>query len=427
MALSRLPFQSLGRPVRRFLETEASGGVILVAACVIALAWANSPGQHAYRQLWDTVVAVSVGDHRLAMSLESWVNEGLMTLFFLVVGLELKRELTVGELRDRRAAALPITAALGGMFGSALVYVAFTAGGPSLHGWGIPMATDLALALGVLALLGSAVPSSVKLFVLALAVADDLGSIVVIAIFYGHSLDWMALAYALGLVIFAVVLRVCEVRWWPLYVAIGMGLWLALQQAGVSPTLAGVAMGGLAPAVPAMSEEEARGRAEELADVSSFGAARRTVMLARRTAPTAEWLEAALHPWSSFLVVPIFALANTGISLGGGVLAHGGVSRVAGGVLFGKLVGKFVGIAGVAWLVCRLGFGRLPSGMGLREVLGVAALGGVGLAVSFLVADLSFSDALRQDQAKLAVLVAAIVSAAVAAAIFKTQRRTAQG
>jgi NhaA family Na+:H+ antiporter len=419
MVLSRLPLQALGRPVRRFLQTEAAGGVVLIAAVLAALVWANSPGQHAYQDLWSTVVSVSVGGHGIAMDLRGWVNEGLMTVFFLVVGLELKRELTVGELRERRTATVPIAAAAGGMAGSALVYVAVTAGTPSVHGWGIPMATDLALALGVLALLGPRISPSVRLFVLALAVADDLGSIVVIAFFYGQGLRWTALASALGLIALALALRMGRIRWWPLYVAIGIGLWLALRQAGVSPTLAGVAMGLLAPAVPALGREEADGFAQELADVSSLHAARRTVQLARRSAPTAEWLVLGLHPWSSFLAVPVFALANAGIPLGSGVLAQGGVSRVAGGVLLAKLVGKFVGVAGAAWLVCRLGLGRLPAGMGVRELLGVAALAGVGLAVSFLVADLAFPDSLRQDQAKLAVLVAAAISAAVATGVLR--------
>jgi NhaA family Na+:H+ antiporter len=422
MALSRLPLQALGRPVRRFLQTEAAGGVVLVAACLVALVWANSPGQHAYRDLWSTVVSVSVGGHGVVMDLRGWVNEGLMTVFFLVVGLELKRELTVGELHDPRTATLPIAAAAGGMLGSALVYLAVTAGSPSANGWGIPMATDLALALGVLALLGPRVSPSVKLFVLALAVADDLGSIVVIAVFYGHGFSWTALASSLGLIALTLALRMGRIRWWPVYVAIGIGLWLALRQAGVSPTLAGVAMGLLAPAVPNLSKEEADSHAEELADVSSLHAARRTVLLARGSAPTAEWLVLGLHPWSSFLAVPVFALANAGIPLGTGVLANGGASRVTGGVLLAKLVGKFVGVAGATWLVCRLGLGRLPAGMGVREVLGVAVLTGVGLAVSFLVADLAFPDPLRQDQAKLAVLVAAAISAAVAAAILWPRR-----
>ncbi|HUZ19034.1 MAG TPA: Na+/H+ antiporter NhaA [Acidimicrobiales bacterium] len=423
MPLASIP-RLIARPTWRFLQTEVAGGVLLVITTTVALVWANTPLVGAYDRLWGTTLGVALGGHVLEMSLRGWVDNGLMTVFFLTVGLELKRELTVGELRDPRAAALPIIAALGGMVGSALVYVAFTAGTAQVHGWGIPMATDLAVALGVLSLGCRDVASPVKLFVLALAVADDLGSIVVLAIFYEHNFDAVALGAALGVFAVAAVCRLAGVGWWPVYALLGIGVWLALDKAGVSPTLAGVAMGLLAPGRPRLSPEETEAREDELLDLSSPRAVRRTVHIALGAVPRAEWLGLQLHPWSSFLAVPLFALANAGIPFGGGSLAKGGVTGLAGGVLFGKLVGKFVGVVGATLLAQRLGIGRLPEGMGLREVLGVGALAGIGLTVSFLVANLALGATAQQHQAKLAVLVAAVISAVAATAILRGGRRT---
>ena len=409
----------IARPARRFLETESAGGVLLLAATVIAFVWANISGAGVYEHLWSTTASIGIGGHHLSMDLRGWVNNGLITVFFLTVGLELKRELVVGELRDLRSAALPIIAAAGGMAGSAIVYIAFTVGSSSVHGWGIPMATDLALALGVLSLLGNRVSSSVKLFVLALAVADDLGSIIVLAIFYQHNFSWFPVVVAIGLIGIAVGFRVLKVSWLPLYVAIGLALWLALYKAGISPTLAGVAMGLLTTTRPHLTVDEVASSTDELTDVSSARAVLGTIRIARGATPTAERLELVLHPWSSFVVVPIFAFANAGVSLGGGTLAHGGLTRVIGGVLFAKLVGKFIGVAGATLLAKRLGIGRLPDGIGVREVLGISALAGIGLTVSFLVADLAFADQVRQNQAKIAVLVAAVISALLAAFILR--------
>src|SRR5487761_1223735 len=407
------------RPARRFLDTESAGGILLAAATIIAFVWANIPGAGVYEHLWNTTASIGIAGHHLSMTLRGWVNDGLISVFFLTVGLELKRELVVGELRDLRTAALPIIAAVGGMVGSAVVYVAFTAGSPSVHGWGIPMATDLALALGVLSLLGNRVSSSVKVFVLALAVADDVGSIVVLAIFYQRNFSWVPVLIAICLIGIAVGLRALKVSWMPLYIAIGLALWLALYNAGISPTLAGVAIGLLTTTRPHLTADELEAHSDELTDVSSARAVLGTIRIARGATPTAERPELVLHPWSSFVAVPLFAFANAGVSLGGGTLAHGGLTRVIGGVLFAKIVGKFIGVAGATLLAKRLGIGRLPEGMGLREVLGISALAGIGLTVSFLVADLAFADQVRQNQAKLAVLVAAVISAVVAAFILR--------
>jgi len=413
-SLSTLP---IGRAVRRFLDTESAGGILLVVATLAAFVWANVPGSHAYDVFWSTRLTVGIGGHVVSMDLKGWVDDGLFTVFFLTVGLELKRELVVGELRDPRTAVLPILAAAGGMAGSALVYFAFTAGTAAAHGWGIPMATDLALALGVLSLLGDRVNSSVKLFVLALAVADDLGSIVVLALFYERGFSVVALLVAIGLVGVGIGLRAIRVGWVPLYILVGLGMWLALYKAGISPTLAGVIMGLLAPTRARLSGDEIERRADELADVSSAGAVLSTIRIARRSTPTAERLELVLHPWSSFFAVPLFAFANAGIPLGRGTLGHPQASRVFLAVLAAKLVGKFVGVVAVTLLARAIGIGRLPEGMDRRDVLGIGVLTGVGLTVSFLVANLAFVDVDLENAAKLAVLGAAVITGAAAAAI----------
>src|SRR5487761_2760505 len=291
------------RPARRFLDTESAGGILLAAATIIAFVWANVPGAGVYEHLWSTTASIGIGSRHVSMNLRGWVNDGLISVFFHTVGLELKRELAVGELGDLRTAALPIIAAAGGMVGSAAVFIAFTLGSPSIHGWGIPMATDLALALGVLSLLGSRVSSSVKRFVLALAVADDPGSIVVLAIFYQRDFSWVPLVVALGLIGIAGGLRALRISWLPLYVAIGLALWLALYTAGISQTRAGVAMGLLATTRPHVSTDELEtrtdeleARTDELAEVSSAWAVLRTIGIARGATPTAERLELLLHP-----------------------------------------------------------------------------------------------------------------------------------
>jgi NhaA family Na+:H+ antiporter len=425
MPTSEPPLRIISRPVRRFLDTESAGGVLLLVATIAAFVWANVPGAGVYETLWDTTLSIGIGSHHLSMDLRGWVNDGVITVFFLTVGLELKREIVVGELRNFRTAALPIIAAGGGMVGSALVYFAFTAGTSAAHGWGIPMATDLALSLGVLSLLGSRVSASVKLFVLALAVADDLGSILVLAVFYQHDFTLEPFIVALGMLGVAAGLRALRVSWVPLYVVIGLVLWVALYETGISPTIAGVAMGLLATTRPHLSTDEVGVASDELSDLTSARAVLRTIEIARGSTPTAERLELVLHPWSSFFAVPVFAFANAGIPLSGGTLAHGGATPVVFGVLFAKLVGKFLGVAGATLLARRLGIARLPEDMGVRDVLGVAALTGIGLTVSFLFANLAFSDQVRQNQAKLAVLVAAVISAVVAALILR-RRNSAQ-
>jgi Na+:H+ antiporter, NhaA family len=397
------------RPLVDFLHTEAAGGVVLVAATVVALVWANSPWDAGYRALWDTQLAVSFAGHTLDLNLRDWVSEGLMALFFLVVGLEIKRELVEGELRDPRQAALPAVAAVGGMVVPAALYLAVNAGGDATAGWGIPMATDIAMAVGVLSLLGPRVAPSLKLFLLALAIVDDIGAVLVIALVYTDDVDLGALVAAAAVVAAVVGLRAARVTAHALFVLLGVALWLALHEAGLHATLAGVVMGLLAPTRPARQPEFVD--AAELADVSSPEAARHTVTLARESVSMVEWLEHTLHPWTGFVVVPLFALANAGIPLGGGVLGDAVGSPVAAGVVLGLVVGKPLGIVGASWLAVRFGVARPPVGAAWRGIVAVGVLAGIGFTVSILVAGLAFEDPGLVDEAKLAILAASVLAA----------------
>jgi NhaA family Na+:H+ antiporter len=373
--LARPPLRLPG-PLREYLREEAAGGVVLMAAAVLALGWANSPWRAAYEALWQTPLAVQLGRSGIQADLRHWVSDGLMTLFFLVVGLEIKRELVAGELRTWRRAALPVVAAAGGMAVPALIYAAANAGRPGAPGWGVPMATDIAFALGVLALLGSRVPAALKVFLLTLAVVDDLGSIAVVALVYSRGVDLGALAVAAGLLTLVAVLVRARVWWLPLHVGLGAALWLALWHSGVSPALAGVAMGLVTPV------------------------------------PLAERLAHDLHPVSAFLVVPLFALANAGVSLEGGGLAAPGAGAVLGGVLAGRMLGKLAGIGAAAWLAVRLGLAVRPHATSWPQLAGVATVAGIGFTVPLFVADLAFPDGQFQAPVKLGLLLASVVAGA---------------
>ena len=371
----------LPAPLREYLREEAAGGVVLMAAAALALGWANSPWRAAYTALWQTPLAVQLGRFAIEVDLRHWVSDGLMTLFFLVVGLEIKRELVAGELRTWRRAALPVVAAAGGMAVPALIYTLANAGRPGAPGWGVPMATDVAFALGVLALLGSRVPAALKVFLLTLAVVDDLGSIAVVALFYSRGVDLGALAVAAGLLALVAVLVRVRVWWLPLHVGLGAALWLALWHSGVSPALAGVAMGLLTPV------------------------------------PLAERLAHDLHPVSAFLVVPLFALANAGVSLEGGGLAAPGAGAVLGGVLAGRVLGKLAGIGAAAWLAVRLGLAVRPPAVSWPQLAGVATVAGIGFTVPLFVADLAFPDGRFQAPVKLGLLTASVIAGSAGALV----------
>ncbi|MEO7555708.1 MAG: Na+/H+ antiporter NhaA [Acidimicrobiales bacterium] len=408
------------RALREFLATERVGGIVLLAATAIALAWVNSPWRDAYHQLWSTDLGVELGHWQVTLDLRGWVNEGLMAIFFLVVGLEVKRELLLGELRDRRRATLPVVAAIGGMVLPALLYTALNAGGAGSSGWGIPMATDIAFALGVLAVVAPGIPASGRLFLLALAIVDDIGAIVVIAVFYSDSIDPALLGLGTALIAAVVLCRQLRIRYAPLYALFGVALWLALHAAGVHATIAGVAMGLLAPAEPALAREEAEQQHEELADVFSPRAARTTAKLAHHSVSPLESLEHALHPWTSLGVVPLFALANAGVELSAGSLRDAFSSRVAVGVVVALVVGKLVGITGAAWLACRTGLGELPTDLTWRQVAGLGALGGIGFTVSLFITSLAFNSTDITTDATVGIFAAAVLAIAAGTALLRS-------
>ncbi|MFL6219804.1 MAG: Na+/H+ antiporter NhaA [Actinomycetes bacterium] len=415
------PPRRLPAPLREYLREEAAGGVALTAAAALALAWANSPWRAAYDALWETTLAVRLGRFAIEADLRHWVDDGLMTLFFLVVGLEIKRELVAGELASWRRAALPVLAAAGGMAVPAAIYAAVNAGGPGAPGWGVPMATDIAFALGVLALLGPRVPSSLKVFLLTLAVVDDLGSIAVVALFYSRGVELGTLALAAGLLVVVAALVRAGVWWLPLHVGLGLAVWLTMWHSGVSPALAGVAMGLLTPARPTAPPEVARdvggALAGQLADDPHPPRLREMLREARGTVPLAERLAHDLHPVSAFLVVPLFALANAGISLERGALAGVGAGAVLGGVVAGRVVGKLAGIAAATWLAVRLGLADRPEGSSWAQLAGVATVAGIGFTVPLFVADLAFPDGRFQAPVKVGLLAASVIAGAAGALV----------
>jgi NhaA family Na+:H+ antiporter len=416
--------RSVARPVNRFLDIEASSGILLVIAAVVALVWANSPWAASYRELWTTQVTIDVGGHVVSEDLRHWINDGLMAIFFFVLGLEIKQELTNGQLASVRNAAVPAAGAVGGMLLPAVLYLAFNLGGAGADGWGIPMATDVAFALGVLALLGSRVPAELKVLLLALAIVDDVGAIVVIAAFYSDGLEWRWLAVATAGLLLVALFRRARVRYLPVYVALGAAVWLAMLESGVHATIAGVALGLLAPARPFLPEVDADRIAGELsADREVTAAEVRSISFRlRESIPVTEHLENLLHPWTSYLIVPLFALANAGVQVSATSLRDAATAPVTLGVVVGLVVGKLVGVAGAIALVVRFGGGRLPAGITARHVVGMAAIAGIGFTVSIFVAGLAFERPELSDQAKIGVLVATVVAAALGATILRSER-----
>jgi Na+:H+ antiporter, NhaA family len=377
-----------------FASVEALGGIVLLLAALAALAWVNSPWTDAYSSLWNRQLTIGVGEFAISETLRSWVNDGLMTVFFFVVGLEIKRELVEGELNEMRKARLPALAALGGMVAPALIFLAWNLGGPGSRGWGIPMATDLAFALGVLALLGSRVPPGLKLFLLTLAIVDDIGAIIVIAVFYSGGVEaaWLGCAAAALGVFF--LMRALGARRAVLYVLPALTLWVCTFESGVHATIAGVALGLLTPA-------------------GSF-----------RDRRVLEQLERRLHLWTSFLVVPVFALANAGVSVGVDALRNAASSRITWGIVCGLVVGKIVGITLATGIGLRMGLGRLPEGVTFRQVVGVGALAGIGFTVSLFVADLSFGGR-SLSEAKIGILGASLIAGMLGSGVLlRRPRRT---
>ncbi len=401
--------RKLIQPLRDFLATESAGGIALVVAALIAIVWANSPWQSSYEQLWTTTFEVRLGSRALSMDLRHWVNDALMAIFFLIVGLEIKRELVEGELRDPRRRALPVFAAVGGMVVPALLFIALNPSHPEIRGWGIPMATDIALAVGVVTLVGSRLRPSLKLFLLALAIVDDIGAILVIGLVYSGGIDWVWLLAGIVVIGLTLVLR-RNVDALAVYVVLGVGLWLALYRAGIHPTLAGVVMGLLAPAKPRLTSDLID--QTELSTIGSVEDVLATQRLARSSVSVVEWLEHRIHPWTGFLIVPLFALANAGIPLSVEAVAGAVGSPVAWGIFLGLVIGKPLGILLASWIAIRLGAGSLPEGVDWTAIAGAGLVAGMGFTVSIFISELALLPPFN-EYAKIGILMASIVAGVV--------------
>ncbi len=414
------------RPVLEFTRIEAAGGIVLLLAAMVALVWANSPWYQAYFDLLDSHIEFSFWIFHIDESLLHIINDGLMAIFFFVVGLEIKRELVVGELNSVKKAALPAMAALGGMVVPALIFVAFAATGEpdAIHGWGIPMATDIAFSVGVVALLGTRISVGAKLFLLALAIVDDIGAILVIAVFYTESLDFAWLAFAAVGLAATYVARRSGVQNLAVYTILALLIWYGFLESGVHATIAGVILGLMTPAKARYTDEEFRQKAERVLDrwdmnrASPYAAERldqdalELSSVAKASVSPLDRLEHSLHPWSSFLIVPLFALANAGVRFvgAGEGFADALLSPVALGVAVGLAVGKPVGITVATWLALRLNMGTLPRRTNMKTIMGLGALAGIGFTVSLFIADLAFREDVFTDEAKLGIFAGSLTA-----------------
>jgi Na+:H+ antiporter, NhaA family len=379
-------------PLTDFIDDEVLGGAVLFVAALAALAWANSPWSESYFSLWTTHLEIGSGSFNIDLDLQHWINDLLMAVFFFVVGAEIKRELVSGELKDRRDAMLPVLAAFGGVALPAILFLTIVGGGEAASGWAIPAATDIAFAIGVLALLGKRISPGVRIFLLTVAIVDDIVAIAIIAFFYGSGISLTRLVIAVaGLLGVFVFQRLGIWRVWP-YVPLAGIVWLATFESGIHATVAGVALGLMVPVRPFHGHEINRK------------------------------LEHAIHPVSAFFVIPVFALANAGIDLGGGVLGDAFTSEIAWGVIAGLVVGKILGISGTTLAALKLGLGSLPNGMRPAQVWGVAALAGIGFTVSLFTTDLAFENQFLTDSAKVGIFTASILSGIIGSTLLMRTR-----
>jgi len=406
-------------PLREFLRTETGGAAVLLAAAVAALAWVNVDAS-SYDSLWQTRISIDVGERGLSLELREWVNSGLMTFFFFVVGLEARREFDLGELRERRRFALPLLAGIGGMAAAAAIYIAFNAGRPSAHGWGVAMSTDTAFALGLLALVGPRFPDRLRAFMLTVVVVDDIAALIVIATVYSDAVAAAALLLAIALFGVVLVVKAFRVRYGIVYLALGVAIWVTLHESGVEPIVVGLAMGLLVYAYPAGRPELERAteRFREFREQPTPELARSVGVGLRAAVSPNERLQSLYHPWTSYVIVPLFALANAGISIDGAFLKRAFTSPITLGILFGYLLGKPVGIVGSTWLLTRLTGGRMRPPVGWVALAGGGTIAGVGFTVALLVATLAF-DGVALEQAKVGILGAALAAASATWLLFR--------
>lgn len=418
----KTPIEKLIEPVNRFIHLEYTSGIVLLINVVLAILWANiSPTS--YHHLWDIKLSVGFGESILNHPLHVWINDGLMAVFFFVIGLELKREFMDGELSSFRKASLPMGAALGGMAIPALIYIVVNYGTESMRGWGIPMATDIAFALALLSMAGKHIPSSVKVFLSALAVADDLGAVLVIAFFYTASVDFAALGVAAIFLAILIAGNRLGIRSSAFYLIVGICVWLGFLFSGVHATLAGVLVAFTIPAATRINEEVYSTNLKKLTQefeqeipnnsTLTTPAQHKTIQHVKNLSLAAETplqkIEHALHPWVAFFIMPLFALSNSGIIIGADFFSSV-VNPVSIGVTLGLVAGKFLGIVCFTWLMVKSGLGSLPHGATWRHIAGVALLGGIGFTMSLFISGLAFNNPDFVEQAKYGILIASIVA-----------------
>ena len=421
----RGPLRLIVQPTMRFMRIEAAGGIVIVLAALIALIWANVD-HGSYEDFWLAEITLDLHILTLTEPLEGWVNDLLMVVFFFVIGMEIKREAMHGQLRDPRQAALPIAAAAGGMIVPALFFTAFNAGGEGGAGWGIPVATDIAFALGVLALVGNRVPIQLKVFLLTLAVADDIGGILIIAFFYTDELALEWLAGAAGAVAFIFLMQRLGIRPQLAYLVAGGFLWLSFFESGVEATLAGVILGLMTPADPLYEgegvaarmrrflmrfEEAHESEDEQVREAESAESIRGMEHVSWEAMSPLEHLEEQVAPFSAFVIVPIFAMANAGIELGGGAIDEALSSNIAWGVAAGLVAGKFVGVLSACYIAIRTGVAVMPPPVRWIHIAGVSLLAGIGFTVAIFIATLSYDESALIEEAKIGIFAASVVAA----------------
>lgn len=409
--------RNISAPLRSYMSTEVSGAIALLAASLAALLWANIFPQ-GYENFWHTNLSFTLGDNTFGGDLHYWVNDGLMTFFFLVVGLEVRREFDMGELRERRRVAIPLGAAIGGMVFPIAIYLAFNAGGDAAGGWGVVMPTDTAFALGMLALFGRRLPARLRVFVLTLVIADDIGALLVIAFAYSSDISFDALAAAAALAAFATFLRWIGPQSKRPYELIGLLIWIAMAQSGVHPTIAGVLIGLTISARPPARQDLERATAitRLFREQPTAELARSARLSVQNAISPNERLQYGLHPWTSYLIVPVFALANAGVVIDGDLLSAAASSPVTIGIVVALVFGKLLGIGLTTLVMAHPRLGRLPLPVEIPPVFAAAAFCGIGFTLSLFIAELAF-DGQTLDEAKLGVLVAAVLSTALGAAL----------
>jgi len=431
------PIDRILSPFQEFFQREASSGILLIIATILALVWANSPWADSYQALWHTKVSFEFGSFSLSKDLLHWINDGLMAVFFFVVGLEIKREVVVGELASPRKAILPIVAAIGGMVIPAGIFLLFNPSGPAQAGWGIPMATDIAFALGVLSLLGKRVPLSLKIFLTAVAIVDDLGAVLVIALFYTSNIVWLSLIIGGVVLVILIIISRLGVRSPLVYAILGIVLWVAFLKSGVHATIAGVLLALTIPVRTRINTEEFVSNAtyfvekfrihgetgESVLTNKNQRASLQAIEDAAEQAQTPlQRLEHNLHPWVSYFVMPVFALANAGIVIKGDFLSAF-AQPVTLGVMAGLIFGKQIGIFGASFLAVKFGWSDLPAGMTWTRLYGLSWLAGIGFTMSLFIAGLAFGESEFIAMSKAGILVASLIAGIVGAIILSRPKK----